>query len=782
MFVCIGMPFLIRGAGGASTQASAEPTGEQHVSLSLTVHQANGIRAADRGGTSDPFVIVWFDGHESLTKAETSIKKKTLAPTWNETLLLQVPSGQSLGTTKPLPTLVVSVFDDDRLGKDFLGQVRVPPEVWGKTGEKKQLFKLEQQTRASKRQAKIEITGAIVLSFQTARVSLEVDGLGGSSSRPWTPSVQKELNTSRSLLEDGMGRPVRAPVGGLEGQRCMCFCIRCDCYRDANEFFLWNVEHGQHCSEQDCPQCFRRAVRWCWLCIEEELAESPHTLPREIHEEKAAADECCALVHWLLFILDERLHTAVGHPLHAAWGQPHGCNPLQQDQHDRIDAHLEELRLQHASLNHDWLFGCLEAPSQERFDYSALTQGSNPMLTTTRSGTNLRSLPSGGRSRLNGSGRIQTLATDKALPRSMASLSSGVVDDAEMQLIMHTIDELTAGGANNAAKLGPERSAHLAKLSRLMLRKIHQHSQEMGEHDTLILTQKYLFLRRILASHRGVPVDGNAAGADASMGFDVELQDDGSPVVEHKSLRMNNSGGAMRAREALSPNAHRRGLDESGRRSPSSPSSPSALSSSGVLPGLHPDPESLLDPSNQEDALGADEVLWEDVGQSGTMGWEARRLMKTLKTNLNGGGSMGEWAGAGHPSLHGKGVDQAKTRVVQHASREAIRSERRERNESLWKTQPSEVSAEEKADLLRRRRHYPRQSGGARRTQQDSGGRTDSKIAAAGQGGHGMSPLPASSAYHAAPWGADPPKKQLGNQIKYGALVSASTWDKIVGA
>ncbi len=763
MLAGVGMPFLIRGAGGASAQAPAESTAEQHISLSLTVHQANGIRAADRGGTSDPFVIVWFDGHEALTKAETSIKKKTLAPTWNETLLLQVPRGRGLGTTEPLPSLVVSVFDDDRLGKDFLGEARVPPEVWGKEsiGGKKQLFKLEQRMGASKRQAKIEITGAIVLSFQTSRVTLEVDGLA-SSSRPWTPSVQKELNASRSLLEDGMGRPVRAPVGGLEGQRCMCFCIRCDCYRDANEFFLWNIEHGQHCSEQDCPQCFRRAVRWCWLCVEEELAESPHALPREIHEEKAAADECCALVHWLLFILDERLHTAVGHPLHAAWGQPHGCNPLRKDQHERMDAHLEELRLQHASLNHDWLFGCLEPTSQERFDYKALTQGSNPMLTTTRSGTSLRSLPSGGRSRSNGSGRIPAMATDRALPRSMASLSSGVVDDAEMQLIMHTIDEITAGGANNAAKLGPERSAHLAKLSRLMLRKIHQHSQEMGEHDTLILTQKYLFLRRVLASHRGVPVDG-----DASMGVDVELQDDGSPVVEHKPLRMNNSGGAMRAREALSPNAHRRALDESGRRSPSSPSSPSALSSSGILPGLHPDANSLLDPSNQEDAHGADEVLWEDVGQSGTMGWEARRLMKTLKSNLDasaaatshmgGGGSMGEWAGAGHPSLHVKGVEQAKTRVSQHASREEVRLERRERNESLWRTQPSEVSAEEKADLLRRRRHYQRQSGNI------------------------MSPTPASSAYHASPWGAEPPKKQLGNQIKYGALVSASTWDKIVG-
>ena len=815
--VCVlaGMPFLVRGLGGLSGGVAAdEDEGEQQISLSLTVHQASGIRAADRGGTSDPFVTAWLDGHETLTKAETAIKKKTLAPTWNETLLLRVPSGQGLGTTHPLPTLMVRMFDDDKLGKDFLGEVTVPAEVWsnaaGGGGGKKKMFKLEQRMDASKRQAKVEITGQVVLSFETTRVSLEIDAMGASASRPWTPSLGEELNASRSLLQDGMGRPARAPVGGRERGRCMCYCIRCDCYRDANEFFLWNIEQGQHCSDQDCPQCFRRGVRWCWLCVEEELAESPHTLAREVHEEKAAADECCALVHWLMFVLDERLHAAVGHPLHAAWGQPHGCNPLLEEQHERLEANLEELRLQHASLNHDWLFGCIEAPSQDRFDYSALSQskgasgfgstiggvsGSNPMMMTARSGTSLRSPPRTARSMDSSRGAsIRALATDKALPRSMATLSSsGVVDDAEMQLIMHTIDELTAGGANNAAKLGPDRAAHLAKLSRLMVRKIHQHSKEMGEHDTLVLTQKYLYLRRLLASQRGVPVEGDEAhqqaggSANSTMAIDAEVLDDGSvqPVVEHTSLRMNNSGGALRAREAQSTAAHKRGLDEgarsrrnqthgssSGPSSPGSPSRAAELSASGLLPGLHPDPESLLDPNNQEDAAGADEVLWEDVGQSGTMGWEARRLMKTLRANQDnaaaagghggggGGSGLGEWAGAGNPALRVKGTERARTRVAQHSEREAIRSERRQTKENLWREQPTDVSADEKAALLRRRRQQQQQARGGGKG--GGGGRADA------------------SAYHAAPWGSEPAQVQLGNQIKYGALMSASTWDKIV--
>ena len=468
-------------------------------------------------------------------------------------------------------------------------------------------------------------------------------------------------------------------------------------------------------------------------------------------------------------MLDERLHAAVGHPLHAAWGQPHGCNPLMQDQHDRLDEHLEELRLQHASLNHDWLFGCLEAMPQEGFDYNSITKNSRKMgsvgstLAKSVGNTSLRSAPGtsrsvGANSRGGKSSNNVRALTDKALPRSMASLSSGVVDDAEMQLIMHTIDELTAGGANNAAKLGPERAAHLAKLSRLMVRKIHQHSQDMGEHDTLILTQKYLYLRRLLASHRGMPVDGD--DAMDGMDVDVTLDDAGSPIADQTS-RTKNSGGALRAREALSPNGQCRGLDESAvgvntRRyggGPGSPGSPSQavsdLNASGLLPGLHPDHESLLDVHNQQAGPGADELLWEDMGQSGTMGWEARRLMKTLQTNQGGAGTsgMGDWAAAGDPALRVKGTDRARHRVRQEPLKSTVLQGRRQRKEQQWEQQPTNVSAVEKADLLRRR------NGAA--------------AAAAGP-------------YQAAPWGAKPARDQLGSQIKYGALMSAGTWDKIV--
>ena len=69
-------------------------------------------------------------------------------------------------------------------------------------------------------------------------------------------------------------------------------------------------------SAQDCPECFRRGVRWCWLCVEEEMSVNPASLAQQIHEEKAAVEEMCSLIHWLLFILDERLHAAVRRSTH----------------------------------------------------------------------------------------------------------------------------------------------------------------------------------------------------------------------------------------------------------------------------------------------------------------------------------------------------------------------------------------------------------------------------------------------------------------------------------
>ena len=58
--------------------------------LRVVAVEAQGLVAADRGGTSDPFAVMQVAG---VKARKTKVVKKTLAPKWDETLLLQLPPG-----------------------------------------------------------------------------------------------------------------------------------------------------------------------------------------------------------------------------------------------------------------------------------------------------------------------------------------------------------------------------------------------------------------------------------------------------------------------------------------------------------------------------------------------------------------------------------------------------------------------------------------------------------------------------------------------------------------
>jgi hypothetical protein len=83
--------------------------------MNLTVVKACDLPAADRGGTSDPFVQIKLAKH----KVRTKTIKKTLNPEWNENYEMK----DLLLTDK----MVVTVWDYDVIGKnDLLGQVEIP--------------------------------------------------------------------------------------------------------------------------------------------------------------------------------------------------------------------------------------------------------------------------------------------------------------------------------------------------------------------------------------------------------------------------------------------------------------------------------------------------------------------------------------------------------------------------------------------------------------------------------------------------------------------------------
>ena len=96
---------LARGLTGASTKD--EPAG----TVTVRVLRATGLIAADKGGTSDPYVVVQSAGGK---KEKTSVKKGTVNPFWDETLELSV-----FDVAAPLS---FEVWDHDKIGmNDSLG-------------------------------------------------------------------------------------------------------------------------------------------------------------------------------------------------------------------------------------------------------------------------------------------------------------------------------------------------------------------------------------------------------------------------------------------------------------------------------------------------------------------------------------------------------------------------------------------------------------------------------------------------------------------------------------
>ena len=88
-----------------------ERDGTQMGVATVRVLRGSNLRAADRGGKSDPYVVVQVAGGK---QAKTSVQKGTVNPVWDETLELSVPNAAE--------PLALSVWDHDKIGmNDSLG-------------------------------------------------------------------------------------------------------------------------------------------------------------------------------------------------------------------------------------------------------------------------------------------------------------------------------------------------------------------------------------------------------------------------------------------------------------------------------------------------------------------------------------------------------------------------------------------------------------------------------------------------------------------------------------
>ncbi|OIW28851.1 hypothetical protein CONLIGDRAFT_681796 [Coniochaeta ligniaria NRRL 30616] len=97
----------------ASKGDSASPDGRADKGLVLNVNilRARNLAAKDRGGTSDPYLVLTLGEAKHITHAVS----KDLNPEWNEQAHLPVAGVESL-------LLDVCCWDKDRFGKDYLGE------------------------------------------------------------------------------------------------------------------------------------------------------------------------------------------------------------------------------------------------------------------------------------------------------------------------------------------------------------------------------------------------------------------------------------------------------------------------------------------------------------------------------------------------------------------------------------------------------------------------------------------------------------------------------------
>ncbi|KAG0364694.1 hypothetical protein BGZ54_007262 [Gamsiella multidivaricata] len=108
-------------AGMGAPAVSADQSHAVGAPGNLTIHvvEADGLLGVDRSGSSDPYVKVAVNGQSVL---KTKVKKETLAPNWNESVVVKVQGGHPI-------TMNCLVKDHNTLGgnKD-LGDCDIP--VW----------------------------------------------------------------------------------------------------------------------------------------------------------------------------------------------------------------------------------------------------------------------------------------------------------------------------------------------------------------------------------------------------------------------------------------------------------------------------------------------------------------------------------------------------------------------------------------------------------------------------------------------------------------------------
>ncbi|KAH8695010.1 putative phosphatidylserine decarboxylase Psd2 [Talaromyces proteolyticus] len=136
-----------------STSPMRSPT-DSSLALRVNVVKGRNLAAKDRGGTSDPYLIVSL----GTSRESTPTISKTLNPDWNVTFDLPIVG---------VPLLECVCWDRDRFGRDYMGEFDIPLEEIFSEGDiqpQPKWYNLESRRKRGKKKESV-VSGEILLQF-----------------------------------------------------------------------------------------------------------------------------------------------------------------------------------------------------------------------------------------------------------------------------------------------------------------------------------------------------------------------------------------------------------------------------------------------------------------------------------------------------------------------------------------------------------------------------------------------------------------------------------------
>ncbi|KAJ9141699.1 Phosphatidylserine decarboxylase proenzyme 2 [Pleurostoma richardsiae] len=135
---------------------SASPEGQHDTGLilNIVIIKARNLAAKDRGGTSDPYLVLTLGESKHITHSVP----KSLHPEWNESCQMPVNGIEHL-------LLDVCCWDKDRFGKDYLGEFELALEeifANGKTEQEPKWYRLKSKRPGKKTSV---VSGEVLLQF-----------------------------------------------------------------------------------------------------------------------------------------------------------------------------------------------------------------------------------------------------------------------------------------------------------------------------------------------------------------------------------------------------------------------------------------------------------------------------------------------------------------------------------------------------------------------------------------------------------------------------------------